>query len=86
MSILVSVLVGYLAGSLSGARIVGRVWAPGADLSTSTVVLDGTGTSVETVGVSASSLQARAGAAGGLRAAAIDIAKALFPTLTAQLI
>lgn len=79
-------IVAYLIGSLSGARILGRRWAPGDDLSSTKIVLDGTGASVTTSGVSPSSLQARAGAQGGLRAALFDILKAFLPTLAARLI
>ena len=78
-------IVGYLAGSLSGARIVGRRRHVGG-LSQTTVVLDGTGTRVDTRGVSPSSLQARGGGRLGLPAGAIDIAKALVPTLVARLV
>ncbi len=66
--------------------MVGRVWAAGLDLSRTKVVLDGTGASVIARGVSPAALQARAGGAGGLRAAAIDILKALLPTLAARLL
>jgi glycerol-3-phosphate acyltransferase PlsY len=86
MTAALALITGYLFGSLSGARIVGRVWAAGRDLSRTKVVLDGTGASVITRGVSSAALQARAGGAGGLRAAAIDILKALLPTLAARLI
>jgi glycerol-3-phosphate acyltransferase PlsY len=82
----VAFLLGYLMGSISGARIVGARYAAGKDLSRTRVVLDGTGASVENRGVSASSLQARGGARAGLRAGAIDIGKALIPTLAALLI
>lgn len=86
MSFLLSVLLGYLCGSLSGARIIGRELVKGEDLSKTRVILDGTGTAVVNRGVSASSLQARAGAQGGLRAGGIDIAKAFVPTLVAALL
>lgn len=86
MSLLVSFVVGYLFGSLSGARIVGRRWAHGEDLSKTKVILDGTGSAVVNRGVSPSSLQARSGARGGLRAGAIDISKAFVPTMAAALI
>ena len=86
MSQLLALLVGYLFGSVSGARLVGRIYAPSKDLSTTKVVLDGSGASVENYGVSPSSLQARAGAPAGLRAAGIDILKASAPTLVALLI
>lgn len=86
MSQLFALLVGYLLGSVSGARIVGKKYAPNKDLSTTKVVLDGSGAHVNNQGVSPSSLQARAGAPAGLRAGAIDILKALVPTLVALLI
>ena len=86
MEAAIAFIVGYLSGSLSGARIVAKRRAPDADLSTTKVVLDGTGAAVLNHGVSPSSLQARAGAAGGLRAGAIDILKALIPTLVVFLI
>lgn len=78
-------LAGYLLGSLSGTRIVAR-WTGTSDLSTTVVVVDGTGTSVESHGVSPSSMQAREGARAGLLAAGIDILKALLPTLVAALL
>ena len=84
-SLLVAAVVGYLAGSVSGARIIGSRMNAG-DLSHSKVVLDGTGSSVDTHGVSPSSLQARRGGKAGLSAGAIDILKALIPTLVARLL
>lgn len=77
-------VLGYLIGSLSGARLVGR-WTHTDDLERTTVVLDGTGSSVETHGVSPSAMQARRGARAGLVAGAIDISKAFIPTLIARL-
>ncbi len=79
-------LVGYLLGSLSGARLVGHFTAPGRDLSRTRVTLDGTGESVVTVGVSSSMLLARAGERAGLTAAAIDILKAFTPAMAAHLL
>lgn len=78
-------LVGYLTGSVSGARIVGRLTGAG-DLDTTTVILDGTGTTVQVHGVSSSTIQARGGPKEGLTTAAIDIAKASIPTLIAALV
>jgi len=65
MTAALALIAGYLVGSLSGARIGGRVWAAGLDLSRTKVVLDGTGASVITRGVSPAALQARAGGASG---------------------
>ena len=85
ITLIAAAVIGYLAGSLSGARIIGRRIGTG-DLTHSKVVLDGTGSSVETHGVSPSSLEARSGAKAGLPAGAIDILKALIPALSARLI
>ncbi len=85
MSAVLAAIVGYLAGSLSGARIVARIRIPGSDISETKVILDGSGAHVRVRGVSASSLQARAGAAGGLPAGGIDIAKAFLPVLAFRL-
>ena len=86
MSGFVSLVIGYLIGSISGARMIGARFAEGQDLSRTRVVLDGTGAAVNNRGVSASSLQARVGAPAGLRAGVIDILKAVIPTLAALLI
>ena len=85
VTMLGAAVVGYLVGSVSGARIIGGRHDAG-DLTRTTVVLDGSGSSVETQGVSPSALQARQGARSGLPAGGIDIAKALIPTLIARLI
>lgn len=79
------VAVAYLMGSLSGARIVARLSRAAFDVEDMTVIVDGTGATAEARGVSPSTLYARAGAKGGLSAAAIDIAKAFVPTLGATL-
>ena len=85
LTLIAAAVVGYLAGSLSGARIIGGRRRAG-DLSTTRVVLDGTGSTVENLGVSPSALQARQGARSGLPAGGIDIAKAFIPALIARLI
>lgn len=86
LSLPLAAAVGYLLGSLSGARIIGRFTAPGQDMSHTTVTLDGTGAKVVAHGISSSMLRARAGSGPGLAAAAIDILKALLPALAARLL
>ena len=63
--------VGYLVGSISGARIIGR----GVDLSGVRVVVSGTGETAPLEGVSPSALLAVEGTSSGLRSGAIDILK-----------
>ncbi len=78
-------VIGYVAGSLSGARLVGRLVAPGRDLSRTEIDIDAE-TSVVVRGVSPSTLTARAGWRAGLTAAAIDISKAVAATLLVRIV
>jgi glycerol-3-phosphate acyltransferase PlsY len=80
------VALGYLVGSLSGARIVGRIMLPHRTVEDMTVIVDGTGTRAPATGVSPSTLYARSGPRAGLPAAAIDISKSLVPTLAAVIL
>lgn len=80
-----AVLAGYLIGSISGARIIGRRLLDDDPVDVR-VVVDGTGASTMARGVSPSTLFARSGARGGLRAAAIDIAKGFVAVLSAGLL
>lgn len=84
MTGLIAIAAGYLIGSISGARIVGRRLL-GEDPVDMRVVVDGTGASTTARGVSPSTLFARTGARGGLRASAIDIFKGFLPVLAAGL-
>jgi glycerol-3-phosphate acyltransferase PlsY len=65
------VVFGYVIGSISGARIIGR----GIDLSGVRVVVSGTGETAPLEGVSPSALLAVEGTSSGLRSGAIDILK-----------
>lgn len=77
----VALVVGYLAGSITGARIMGRgvVWR-GTD-----VLVSGTGATATVDGVSPAMLWGHRGASAGLKAAVVDIAKALVPVLALRL-
>lgn len=83
ISFLLWALTGYLAGSLSGARMVAKLIRQPPPVDGMTVIVDGTGAKVDVEGVSPSTLYARAGARAGLAAAAIDITKAFVPTFLA---
>lgn len=74
-------IVGYLVGSISGSRIMGR----GTNLDHVRVVVAGTGETAPLDGVSSSALFAAAGPGAGLRAGAIDIGKAALATGAAVL-
>lgn len=78
-------VVGYLLGSISFARLVGRKVAPGADLTATDLELPG-GATIEYGGVSATSIGARTGPKWGIVVGVGDMAKAFVPTLAARLI
>ena len=74
---------GYLIGSISFARLVGRKVAAGEDLSQTTLDLPGDATMTYSA-VSATSIGVRAGPLWGITTSALDIAKAYLPTLLAR--
>jgi acyl phosphate:glycerol-3-phosphate acyltransferase len=79
--VLLAVGVGYLAGSISFARIVGARVAPGQDLSVTSYPVDRQGGVLVSHGVSPSAVRMRAGKRWGILTALLDIAKAFLPTL-----
>ncbi len=77
--LLSAALAGYLVGSVSFARVVGRLVLPGQDLSAATLQYDQSG-AIEVEGVSATSVSVRAGRRWGLFVSMLDIAKAAVVT------
>ena len=77
-------LVGYLIGSISFARIVGKRVVPDADLTSTPLELPG-GATIEYGGVSATSIGARTGPRWGIVVGVGDMAKAFVPTLVTRL-
>ncbi len=75
-----ALIVGYLIGSVSGARVVGRH----VEFGSTEVTVDGVGSTATVDGVSPSMLRARRGDSAGLRAAAIDILKGAGAVLVAN--
>jgi len=78
-------VVGYLLGSISFARMVGRRVVPDADLTATDVQLPG-GAIIEYGGVSATSIGARTGPKWGIVVGVGDILKAFIPTLIVRLV
>lgn len=85
MSLALAAVVGYLAGTISFSRILGRVVLPGVDLSTTEYQVAGTDETWVYRGVSATSLLKRVGGKWFLVAVLLDAAKAFVPTLTFRL-
>lgn len=85
MSLVLAAVVGYLAGTISFSRILGRLVLPGEDLSTTTYEVEGTDETWVYRGVSATSLLRRVGGKWFLVAVLLDAAKAFVPTLVFRL-
>lgn len=78
-------VVGYLLGSISFARIVGRRVAPGDDMESTDLELPG-GATIEYGGISATSIGARTGPKWGIVTGVGDMLKAFIPVLVVRLI
>lgn len=83
--VLTIALAGYVTGSVSFARLVGRRVVPEADLSATELELPG-GATIEYGGVSATSIGARTGPKWGIVVGVGDMAKAFIPTLLIRLL
>ncbi|MBT8395472.1 MAG: glycerol-3-phosphate acyltransferase [Gemmatimonadetes bacterium] len=85
LSFLLAALVGYLVGSISPARFVGRRVSPGEDLSKTPFHLDD-GVTLEYQGVSATSVAMRTGAGPGCTVSMLDMVKGVLPVLALRLL
>lgn len=84
-AVLVGLVVGYLAGSVSFSRVVGERAAPGADLNLTRIPVPELGTSVEFRGYTPTSVKEHAGTGPMLASLALEGGKALVPTLAMRL-
>jgi len=72
-------LSGYLIGSVSFTRIIGKLVLPGENLERSTVQVEGTNEYFSFRSVSATTIRARAGAKYGIITSILDLLKAAIP-------
>jgi glycerol-3-phosphate acyltransferase PlsY len=79
--ILIISVVGYLVGSISFTRIIGKIVIPNIDLERSTVKVEGTNEFFTFRSVSATTIRAQAGAKYGIIASVLDALKALIPII-----
>lgn len=79
-----ALLTGYLFGSISFTRILGKWFAPGEDLSTTEVRMSAEGNAFRMHSVSATSLAFRKGPKAGCLVSLFDMAKAAVPALIFQ--
>jgi glycerol-3-phosphate acyltransferase PlsY len=80
------VVIGYLIGAISFARVVGSRRVPEADLSQTEFAVEGSEETWVYTGVSATSVIDRAGAIWGVLVVVLDALKALVPTLATRLL
>ena len=88
MGILVSIIagiIGYLFGSLSFARIVTNRFAPGTDISKTSLPISNTDMTFESSMISASAVRVNVGVRYGCLTAILDMLKVALPTLAFKL-
>jgi acyl phosphate:glycerol-3-phosphate acyltransferase len=83
---LLAAVVGYLAGALSFARVVGSRVAPGEDLGETDIEIGGSDVRFRWTAVSATTIMARMGPAYGCLTSILDMAKIALPALAFRLI
>ncbi len=85
MTLAVIAVAGYLIGSISFARLIGRIRLPGVDLAETDYPVEDTDEVWVYRGVSATSVLDRAGPLWGVAVIVLDALKALVPTLVVRL-
>lgn len=83
--VLLSALAGYLIGSLSFARIIARIVAPGKDITRTDIYLPDHDMTVSSTAVSATVVQLHIGRKYGCLVGVLDILKAALPALALKL-
>lgn len=83
---LFAALAGYLMGSISFARIIGRIVLPGEDLSETRIAVKGYREKLASQAVCATSLRERKGPKIAILTSFLDMLKALVPVLVFRLI
>jgi glycerol-3-phosphate acyltransferase PlsY len=78
---LLALVVGYLCGSISFARLVGRVVAPQEDVTKTEFAVPGSEEKLEMTSVSATSVSMHVGAGFGCLTSVMDMLKVTIPTL-----
>ena len=82
---ILSLVVSYLLGSVSFARLVVKSWT-GKDVAEFEVAVDGTNDKYKAVSIGGNTVSTVLGAKGGMTVGLLDILKVVIPTLTFKLI
>lgn len=77
----IAAIIGYLFGSISFTRLIGKIAAPNEDLSKTEFSVPGVDTKVVMTAVSATSLSMRKGPKAGCPTSILDMLKVTLPTL-----
>jgi acyl phosphate:glycerol-3-phosphate acyltransferase len=83
--VILIVLVSYLIGSVSFARIVTKRWAPGKDVTQFEIPVDGTEERYKVLSIGANSVSNELGSMAGMVVSLLDILKIVLPTLFCRL-
>lgn len=83
--VLLAAVVGYLLGSLSFARLIGRWVMPGEDITQTEFAIPGMDDNLVMTSVSATSISMRAGPKFGCLTSILDMLKVTLPTLAFRL-
>lgn len=84
--VVLAAVVGYLLGSISFARIIYRLVAPGEELTGMELDIEGSDEQIHVSAVSGTAVSTKLGGKWGGVTALLDILKALFPTLVFRLV
>jgi glycerol-3-phosphate acyltransferase PlsY len=86
LSLMFALILGYFSGAISFTRILGRLFAPGEDLSVTEFQATEESPVFRMKSVSATSLAFRKGPKAGCLVSILDMLKAALPTLTIRLL
>lgn len=78
---ILSVILSYLLGSISFARLITYLWTSGKDISKHEIPVDGTGQSYKVLSIGANSVSSLLGPKAGMVVGLFDILKVFLPTL-----
>jgi glycerol-3-phosphate acyltransferase PlsY len=81
-----SATITYLIGSISFARLVTRLWAPGKDVTTFEIPVDGTEERYKALSIGGNSVSSVLGPKAGMTVGILDILKIFIPILLFKLI
>jgi glycerol-3-phosphate acyltransferase PlsY len=85
MPVGLAIVIGYLLGSISFARIIARIFAPGKDITGIRVAIPGSDEAIEVDAISGTALSMTLGPRYGAATALLDIAKVAVPALIFRL-